>query len=313
MLYKYKEINKYTLDALSKDKIWYSHPKEFNDIFDTNILIEHCKNEYPFDEIVKARDRSIITNNEFNNIITALDGNAAILCLSEDPISNAMWSYYADYHKGFCMEFEFDEKNDVSKTIKNTCIGIECLKVNYVCDYNDVDNIFNKSTNKTNLFKQKSIEWIHEKEYRVIKSLNNKHNVIKTINTWIDDCNENIFDENYSKLIDKLKEIKFLLENNYFSDCINPLLNMIDRLETESMLGEKYKRDIEFLKNELSMKGELGWYPGRLTSIIFGARTSDDHKAEIIKSLNHKKDIVYKQIIPSNSNYTLNISNISPY
>lgn len=47
--YKYFSFNEFTLDSLSKNKIWVSHPESFNDPFDSTIRIsdqEHNKKVY---------------------------------------------------------------------------------------------------------------------------------------------------------------------------------------------------------------------------------------------------------------------------
>lgn len=313
MLYKYKEINEYTIDALKKDKIWYSQPSCFNDVFDTDILIRHCKSKHPFEQVITARDNGVISANEFMNIMTALDGNSAILCLCEDPKNNAMWSYYGKNHRGFCMEFEFDEKNEENiDCIINRNIGICCLKVNYMNSYIDVDDILFNPVKKGNLFLQKSAEWMHEKEYRVIFQMGNKKNVLGTLNNWMSECDNHNSDANYLKLKNKIKDILQLFYHNYFSDCIDEAMQHILEIEKEYVLNEVDLGVIEHLKRELNKQGELNIYPGRLSSIIFGIRTSEKDMKEIIDASKHTTNIKYKKVFPSETDYKLYIKDVPP-
>ncbi|HIF5801342.1 TPA: DUF2971 domain-containing protein [Vibrio parahaemolyticus] len=91
-----------------------------------------------------------------------------VCCFSEDPKSILMWSHYADYHKGFCIAYDFGE------------LGNEDLRtrVLYPVIYSnsmfDASGIFsrNKTVNNILYINQaaliKSLEWQYEKEWRLV-------------------------------------------------------------------------------------------------------------------------------------------------
>ncbi|AIL70781.1 DUF2971 domain-containing protein [Vibrio vulnificus] len=91
-----------------------------------------------------------------------------VCCFSEDPKSILMWSHYADYHKGFCIAYDFGE------------LGNEDLRtrmlypVIYSNSMFDASGIFsrNKTVNNILYINQaaliKSREWQYEKEWRLV-------------------------------------------------------------------------------------------------------------------------------------------------
>lgn len=93
-----------------------------------------------------------------------------VCCFSEDPKSILMWSHYADYHKGFCIAYDFRE------------LGNEDLRTRmlYPAIYSnhmfDASGIFskNKTVNNILYINQaaliKSREWEYEKEWRLVFS-----------------------------------------------------------------------------------------------------------------------------------------------
>lgn len=74
-----------------------------------------------------------------------------ISCFSENRDSLLMWSYYANSHKGVCLEF--DLKND-----KTLCE--HCYKVQYSKHFNVGDESY--------VYFTKSEEWQHEQEWRIV-------------------------------------------------------------------------------------------------------------------------------------------------
>jgi len=88
-----------------------------------------------------------------------------VCCLTEKNDSIIMWSHYAKYHKGICVEYEID-----SEHFKNMV-----YPVIYSGKLFDMTNIFEKvqTGSFNNLFAtvaamHKSPEWSYEKEWRII-------------------------------------------------------------------------------------------------------------------------------------------------
>lgn len=74
-----------------------------------------------------------------------------ISCFSENKDSLLMWAYYANCHKGLCLEFDLKSES----TLAN-----HCHKVQYTKHFN-VGNF-------TYTYYTKSIEWSHEQEWRIV-------------------------------------------------------------------------------------------------------------------------------------------------
>ncbi|WP_159065838.1 DUF2971 domain-containing protein [Gorillibacterium timonense] len=96
-----------------------------------------------------------------------------VSCFSETYESILMWSHYADYHRGFCIGYDF-------KSLGLSDMRFRMLEpVVYRNDMFDLSSFFNPDTlinNSTNIFVAlyasivKSSEWAYEKEWRIVSS-----------------------------------------------------------------------------------------------------------------------------------------------
>lgn len=55
----------------------------------------------------KGKQDLVKIRKEFGRYIHQAQNTAWVACFSEDVNSNLMWSHYADYHKGFVLEYDF--------------------------------------------------------------------------------------------------------------------------------------------------------------------------------------------------------------
>lgn len=96
-----------------------------------------------------------------------------VSCFSETNESILMWSHYADYHRGFCIEYDF-------KTLGISDLRFRLLEpVIYRNEMFDLSLYFNAETilnHTANIFVAlyasmiKSSEWAYEKEWRIVIS-----------------------------------------------------------------------------------------------------------------------------------------------
>lgn len=86
---------------------------------------------------------------------------AGVSCFSESNDNILMWSHYADYHKGICLEFDTKE-TPFSKV----------TKVDYVTEFPQVNPLFIHEENDIDIYvellKTKFIDWSYEREWRII-------------------------------------------------------------------------------------------------------------------------------------------------
>lgn len=184
VLYKYRSLNKYTIINLAKEEMRVNSPKCFNDPYDCRVFINNYELFNMWVRANKENDEGAlfysenpIANSERNNIALEekvgwlrkriynhLDKSVFIACLSEINDSMLMWSHYADYHKGICIEYSLEELNDIA--------GIELVKVNYTHDISKLkydytqENAMKKFMDEC--IKTKDSCWDYEKEWRII-------------------------------------------------------------------------------------------------------------------------------------------------
>ena len=89
-----------------------------------------------------------------------------IACFSERNNINPMWAHYGDNHKGICIEYNFNDNENLKE---------QCMPINYVNSAN-YDTLIKKLRNTSkspkrliwNVFSNKSEDWRYEKEWRLI-------------------------------------------------------------------------------------------------------------------------------------------------
>ncbi len=191
-LFKYRtfDSDSNALRNLEKDTVWLADPSTFNDPYDCvhTFQVERLMN---FDKInqlkaavfqslaedKKAEIEAAITqtlNEEFSDIIRQTTKSIASsfkLCsFSERLDSTLMWAHYADYHQGFCVEYDFAclPDTDLQKRFLYPVIYTDTLL--------NATEFYSKSLNgekANNLFLScaalcKAKDWSYESEWRLI-------------------------------------------------------------------------------------------------------------------------------------------------
>jgi hypothetical protein len=109
--------------------------------------------------------------------IKILNNTFGILSLTEDPLNINMWAHYGDSNRGFVLGFETD--NDFFFERTNQDLYYRNLrKVNYFTERPLIKDPYNPNElNKT--FFCKSIDWKSEKEWRVLRRLDDANEIIE--------------------------------------------------------------------------------------------------------------------------------------
>lgn len=113
--------------------------------------------------VMKDREKSLIreTSEGFKQAFK-------ICCFSENPKSILMWSHYADYHKGFCIGYDFRELGNEDLRTRSI------YPVIYSDEMFDASNVFGENKSISNILYinqvalMKSTEWAYEKEWRLV-------------------------------------------------------------------------------------------------------------------------------------------------
>lgn len=144
VLYRFQPISensvtgKNRIDTITNDKIWASDPKTFNDPFDLNLRIDDLTLNAPYDdkfiiELVRLmlsncktdNPNSLITSDFISDIENCIDTEIniteiekiiktrlkrqGIICLTPHINHTLMWSHYANSHRGFAIEYQFNQ------------------------------------------------------------------------------------------------------------------------------------------------------------------------------------------------------------
>ena len=108
---------------------------------------------------------------QLNSLKTRLEQQMSSLdILSLTPTNNnlLMWAHYAGFHKGYCLEFDTEEKHIDENLLKDPSITKPVTYSNYYPSLIDLKP-FDASTDlANNLLCYKSNEWSYENEWRCI-------------------------------------------------------------------------------------------------------------------------------------------------
>lgn len=180
-LYKYYRDNSLNWDAVRNNKMWYSAPNNFNDVFDCDIFVDE---KSLFNSILQMvpdkrgvrpgspmwRQLKQTLNQEIVSLKSTfheMKSTTGISFLSETCDSLLMWAHYANNHRGICVEYELLEINKqlgfspVPIVYSDERSAFQNLNPDTL-DY-DVTEVFIKSLTS------KSPEWNYEKEWRIIQ------------------------------------------------------------------------------------------------------------------------------------------------
>jgi hypothetical protein len=191
-LYKYCANNKHTENIFINSELYFALPSLFNDPFDSKLKFSfegslndirkaygralyssslHNNNRYrqlnsqEADEIAeKWITPKLIDNKDyqvkFTERIQKLENPQGVLCLSEVNNNILMWSHYAEKHTGICLEFSWPNDDPIFGKYQ---------RVKYQTHYESVWAwlyTYDEIAKKTMFIK--SIDWVYEKEYRIL-------------------------------------------------------------------------------------------------------------------------------------------------
>ena len=176
----------YLRQAIVKTEIYFSEINRFNDPFDCRFQLQFkersgflpkkfWRNEAPrrtgskagYERAIRgqiAKTRTAAGRHElFETFYETVVQSMGVLCLSTVETSVLMWSYYAEGHRGVVLRFDTSDRM-LQQMAEFLPMPVRYAKVFPVLDYYATDLIERCRT----VFGTKSIEWKHEKEWRLI-------------------------------------------------------------------------------------------------------------------------------------------------
>jgi hypothetical protein len=198
--FKYRSLtDPHTEDIFEKRELWYSAPKDFNDPFDCNLPL-NCDGlsdkeiEDAHVGIAKIMGRPL-SSDELNEMTDTVKSerinpllvkwqkdcyvDSSVCCFSHLGDSIQMFSYYADGHKGICIEFSFsvlDRPTGIS--VAQQLFGSARIVPFDVCYQKKFPELnflklsaLGPEKMAKNLIGVKARRWVHEKEFRIFRDL----------------------------------------------------------------------------------------------------------------------------------------------
>lgn len=191
VLYKYRNWgDKNHIETLTKQQIWFSNPKQLNDLYDirlaysfnseevfsplfyaklkkefpqmTRFLPGTKKFEYALEnhyELIKADPQKWFNENLANLRKSNLYDVIGLFSTTTDPLEELMWAHYGDSHRGYCLGYDSFQLWQAKKSMFGSAHYIgQPVRYSFI-DNNpeDLMDVFIKSA-----------RWSYEKEYRLI-------------------------------------------------------------------------------------------------------------------------------------------------
>jgi len=176
-IYRYRPANLREIEALTKNKIWFSRISELNDPFEShfNIDIESiisvdndikntmCNMSFEEKQAIFEIVSNTIKGSSDYQKVSEIFNDGALACFSEKNNSLLMWGHYANGHRGICVEYNTIELN---RTSNKTIIPV---------DYSDKLPVF-ASADETSVIRfflqtirTKCTDWDYEDEWRCVQ------------------------------------------------------------------------------------------------------------------------------------------------
>lgn len=131
VFYKYRPANKFTIALLEKQEIKFSFAEEYNDPFDSKLIIK-TNNDVDIDSILRQLEETpidkdeklvlrekIISDNFKNQLVEAsrIAARRTVMsaCFAGKSDDLVLWSHYANSHKGVCVGLRDCSSTDIHK------------------------------------------------------------------------------------------------------------------------------------------------------------------------------------------------------
>ncbi len=172
-LYKYRTADENTDKIFTEKTLWFSHPNAFNDPFDCWANIQSLDKKSLSDTLVQRNNSFDVarahllkeglkkfTHHDLKRNVDEVLNQIGVCCLSMNCSNILMWSHYAHYHQGLCLEFDILQDPDFF------CLTLPVKYVDSMPEYyfpKDNNNLVYK------IIQPKSADWEYEEEVRIVK------------------------------------------------------------------------------------------------------------------------------------------------
>lgn len=170
-----KEILKRDLRSLAKSQIYMAPLQSLNDPFEAKIITDGKTFEVSkiLNLVFSCNDEAKIKEAEkgFSEILKKFIETSlsfGIYSMSNSYNDELLWAYYADAHRGFCIEYDLEKLKEYKMETEPT-ITVEYNDKMPIITTLDLFNLEkNKQLIQTKLVGTKSKRWKHEQEIRIV-------------------------------------------------------------------------------------------------------------------------------------------------
>jgi hypothetical protein len=168
LIYKYRSGTTRDIEALMNNQFYASNMETLNDVHEGKIKINDLEIDV-FDYFARTKidDEDSSIKNILENFRNQCK-NFGIYSLCKENYSNELlWAYYANSHKGFCIEYDFDILKQYPFN-EDSFFDVEYSENIPIVNLNDLLNSSVSSNLSKKLLATKSSSWKHEYEIRII-------------------------------------------------------------------------------------------------------------------------------------------------
>lgn len=191
VLYKYRNwTSKFSKDALKQSEIWFSSPKQLNDVKDIRLVydfdssevekaefLEKLRKEFPrmtnlipgslafvaafldHYEAIRKDPQTWFYTNQQNLRESEIYEQVGLFSTTELPLQKLMWAHYADSHYGYCIGYD---PYFIFRTKQSHCGIAHYSEERLTYSFLDPDRY-----NFIDLFMKDAV-WEYEREYRFV-------------------------------------------------------------------------------------------------------------------------------------------------
>lgn len=175
-LYKYSSINDRLIENLAQGQLYFSDPREFNDLYDCGVdeadELAYALGEKDF--FSESVGQGVSWNSEtdaldvhsleqaqlpktFNQALREQMTRIGVSCFSRIDNGSLLWGHYGNAHRGICLEFAADRDRDFFCS----------ARVQYVSELKPIDEKQGVKRGLHQYLYTKSMEWSQEEEQRI--------------------------------------------------------------------------------------------------------------------------------------------------
>ncbi len=164
--FKYKPINKYTIDSLIFNYYWAASAESMNDVFEGDSVLDFVEDKIKDIPLSPEKIKFLQGNKD---LVLSIKNTLGLFCLTQDSKNILMWSHYGDSFKGICIQYNdkiLSKIKDASSQVFKISYAKKIANKSFHELYTDKSD--NNKLLKETVIGRKYICWEYEKEVRII-------------------------------------------------------------------------------------------------------------------------------------------------